>query len=49
VGPEELPGFKGERIICEQCGEGINFQREVRRDGTTLCRACAGETYYEPE
>jgi formylmethanofuran dehydrogenase subunit E len=48
VRPEELPGYKGERIVCGQCGEGINFQREVQRDGTILCRACAGETYYEP-
>jgi formylmethanofuran dehydrogenase subunit E len=46
--PEELPGYKGERIVCQQCGEGINFQREVRRNGKTLCRACAGERYYEP-
>jgi formylmethanofuran dehydrogenase subunit E len=45
--PEELPGFKGDRITCAQCGEGINFLREVRRDGKTLCRACAGERYYE--
>jgi len=47
VGPEELPGYKGERIVCAVCGEGINFQREVRKDGTILCRACAGEKYYE--
>jgi formylmethanofuran dehydrogenase subunit E len=45
--PEELPGYKGERIVCELCGEGINFQREVRRDGKILCRSCAGEKYYE--
>ena len=45
--PEELPGYKGERIVCGQCGEGINFQREVRRGGKILCRACAGEKYYE--
>src|SRR5271157_856409 len=49
VPPEELPGYKSERIVCAQCGEGINFQREVRKDGTILCRACAGECYYEPE
>jgi formylmethanofuran dehydrogenase subunit E len=47
--PEELPGYKGERIVCAKCGEGINFQREVVRDGERLCRACAGETYYRPE
>jgi formylmethanofuran dehydrogenase subunit E len=45
--PEELPGYKGERIVCEQCGEGINFQREIRQQGRILCRSCAGERYYE--
>lgn len=46
--PEEFPGYKGERITCSHCGEGINFRREVRRDGTVLCRACAGDSYYQP-
>lgn len=46
--PEEFPGYKSERIVCEQCGEGINFRREVRRGGKIFCRACAGERYYEP-
>lgn len=46
--PEEFPGYKGERIVCERCGEGINFRREVRRNGEILCRGCAGESYYEP-
>ena len=44
--PEEFPGYKGERIVCEICGEGINFRREVRRDGKVFCRSCAGENYY---
>jgi formylmethanofuran dehydrogenase subunit E len=48
IGPEEMPGFKGERILCAQCGEGINYHREVIRDGRTLCLACAGESYYRP-
>jgi formylmethanofuran dehydrogenase subunit E len=46
--PEEFPGYKGERIVCAACGEGINFRREVRREGRVLCRACAGERYYTP-
>jgi len=46
--PEEFPGYKGERVVCAQCGEGINFRREVRHDGKVLCRACAGESYYKP-
>jgi formylmethanofuran dehydrogenase subunit E len=45
---EEFPGYKGERIVCSECEEGINFRREVLRDGRVLCRACAGEKYYEP-
>ncbi len=48
VGPEDLPGYKGPRVVCAICGEGINFGREVLRDGATLCRSCAGERYYEP-
>ncbi len=46
VGPEDLPGYKGDRIVCSECGEGINFRREVMVDGTALCRGCAGESYY---
>ena len=48
LGPEEFPGYKGERRVCEICGEGINFKREVVRDGRVLCKACAGERYYTP-
>ena len=47
VPPEDLPGFKGPRVICAECGEGINFKREVAVNGRTLCRACAGGRYYE--
>jgi formylmethanofuran dehydrogenase subunit E len=46
LGPEEFPGYKGARHICAECGEGINFERQVMRDGQTLCKACAGERYY---
>ena len=48
IGPEDLPGFQAPRVLCAQCGEGVNFHREVARDGRTLCRACAGERYYDP-
>ena len=46
VRPQDLPGYKGSRVVCDECGEGINFGREVLQDGRTLCRGCAGETYY---
>jgi formylmethanofuran dehydrogenase subunit E len=48
IRPEDLPGFKGPRVVCEKCGEGINFKREIVTDGRTLCRACAGASYYTP-
>jgi formylmethanofuran dehydrogenase subunit E len=48
IGPEDMPGYKEARVVCAQCGEGISFKREVKRDGRVLCRACAGERYYEP-
>jgi formylmethanofuran dehydrogenase subunit E len=48
IHPEDLPGFKGPRVVCNQCGEGINFKREVSLNGRTLCRACVGERYYTP-
>jgi formylmethanofuran dehydrogenase subunit E len=47
LGPEDMPGYKAARVVCSQCGEGINFKREVTQDGKTLCRGCAGERYYE--
>ena len=46
--PQDLPGWKGERAVCAECGETVNFRREVVRDGRTLCKACAGESYYKP-
>jgi formylmethanofuran dehydrogenase subunit E len=48
--PREFPGFKGERIACAICGEGINYDRYVEREGQILCRGCAApsERYYQP-
>ena len=48
--PSEFPGFKGERVTCSRCGEGVNFDRFAERDGERLCLACAApkELYYQP-
>ena len=46
LAPEDLPGYKGARHVCDECGEGINFERQVQSGERTLCRACAGERYY---
>ena len=43
----DRPGHPLTRVLCEICGEGINDQREIHYDGRVLCRACAGERYYE--
>jgi formylmethanofuran dehydrogenase subunit E len=37
----EFSGFKGGRVACAVCGEGINYKREVVRDGRALCQGCA--------
>ena len=46
----ESPGYKGERVACAVCGEGINFDRWVLRDGRKLCHGCADpeRRYYQP-
>ncbi len=47
IHPREMPGYKSARITCAQCGEGINYDREVRREEKILCEACASpETSY---
>ncbi len=54
IHPREMPGYKSARITCELCGEGINYDREVRHMENkvvrTLCEGCATpETrYYQP-
>ncbi len=44
---EDLPGHPVTRVDCEECGESISDRREVVADGRTLCRSCAGDSYYE--
>jgi formylmethanofuran dehydrogenase subunit E len=34
------------RATCDRCGEEVINEREIIRDGTTLCRACATMPYY---
>ena len=48
--PSEFPGFKGERVVCARCGEGVNFDRWREVDGQRLCIPCAESTavYWQP-
>jgi formylmethanofuran dehydrogenase subunit E len=50
VDPAELPGYKAERMICERCGEGVNFGRFEEVNGERLCLSCAGpeRRYWKP-
>lgn len=43
---EEIVSRPGVRVNCDVCGEEIMNEREVRRNGLTLCRPCAGAAYY---
>ncbi len=42
----EIVSRPGVRVNCEGCGEEIINEREIQREGFTLCRACAGNSYY---
>ena len=48
LAPVDIPGYWATRQLCAECGESISFGREVVEAQRTLCRSCAGETYYEP-
>lgn len=43
---KQIIGLAGKRADCEICGEEIINQREVLREGTVLCKPCAGESYF---
>jgi formylmethanofuran dehydrogenase subunit E len=42
----EIISHAGRRVLCARCGEEIVNEREIIQDGVTLCRACAGDSYY---
>jgi formylmethanofuran dehydrogenase subunit E len=43
---EQIIGQAGNRVTCEVCNEEIINQRQILRQGTVLCRSCAGESYF---
>jgi formylmethanofuran dehydrogenase subunit E len=44
---QRLISRHGVRVNCAMCGEEIINEREVIADGQPLCRACAGDAYYQ--
>jgi formylmethanofuran dehydrogenase subunit E len=45
---EAIISRPGVRVNCDVCGEEIINEREIKQNGLTLCRACAGDAYYQP-
>jgi formylmethanofuran dehydrogenase subunit E len=45
---EKIISRAGCKVLCAHCGEEIMNEREIIQDGLVLCRACAGEAYYQP-
>jgi len=46
---EKIISRPGVRVNCDVCGEEIMNEREIHRDGLTLCHTCAGNGYYKLE
>jgi formylmethanofuran dehydrogenase subunit E len=51
IDPADMPGTKSERVMCEECGEGVNFGRYAEVNGRRLCLSCAHPElrYFRPE
>jgi formylmethanofuran dehydrogenase subunit E len=43
----DMPGRPLRRVQCSQCGDWVQDCREVEKNGNHVCRACAGERYYQ--
>jgi formylmethanofuran dehydrogenase subunit E len=44
---ERIMSRPGMRVDCALCGEEIMNEREIIVEGRVLCRACAGQSYYQ--
>ena len=43
----DMPGRPLRRVQCSQCGDWVQDCRELETEGQVICRACAGERYYQ--
>jgi formylmethanofuran dehydrogenase subunit E len=43
---DAIVGRPGMRVDCSACGEEILNQRGIVKSGQTICRSCAGESYW---
>jgi len=42
----DLPGPNRYKVPCSRCGQVVRDRREVIKNGETLCRPCAEDTYF---
>jgi formylmethanofuran dehydrogenase subunit E len=51
IASTDLPGTRGERVICTRCSEGVNFGRFSQIGDEKLCLSCAQPElrYWESE
>ena len=47
LGPEEMPGYKAARITCDDAEKGSTSIAKCSGKARPLCKACAGDRYYE--
>lgn len=45
---EQIVSRPGVRVNCSVCGEEIMNEREAHSGGLVFCRACFGDSYYQP-
>lgn len=45
VSLEEIISKSTARCVCKTCGEEIFNEREIRVQGNSYCRSCAGQAY----
>jgi formylmethanofuran dehydrogenase subunit E len=45
---QQIISRPGIRVDCASCGEEIMNEREIIVDDQPYCRACAGQSYYQP-
>ena len=43
----DLPGSPREKAVCASCGERVVDGRQVKKGGKTLCKSCAGNSYFQ--
>lgn len=44
---EDMPGRPLRRIKCDKCGEYVQDNRDITKNGMLLCKACAQGSYYK--